>query len=237
MKKEELFNIIGEVDEQKVAVAGMAMNTQKKSRPVWVKWGAMAACLCLVVVGAFTMFPYENWTEHQADDPNWSKTHFETAELSEIEAVCGTDLLLDKIALSGDYHSEYILEITQEGDFKNTDLWSNLSVSVTNGKDIHDQSSEGVDNVFCFISFDGDTGAINPTLWESDTTMELNGYSVQYSEKTNEEYAAEGITLGNKQNYHGYAVFTHNGYTYYLSTNSDNADFFDSIINQMLTSE
>ena len=67
--------------------------------------------------------------------------------------------------------------------------------------------------------------------------MELNGYSVQYSEKTNEEYAAEGITLGHKHNYHGYAVFTHNGYTYYLSTNSDNADFFDSIINQMLTSE
>lgn len=55
MKKEELFNIIGEVDEQKVAAAGMAMNTKKKSRPVWVKWGAMAACLCLVVVGAFVM--------------------------------------------------------------------------------------------------------------------------------------------------------------------------------------
>ena len=53
MKREELFNIIGEVDEQKVAAAGMAMNTKKKSRPVWVKWGAMAACLCLVVVGAF----------------------------------------------------------------------------------------------------------------------------------------------------------------------------------------
>ena len=53
MKKEELFNIIGEVDEQKIAAAGMAMNTKKKSRPVWVKWGAMAACLCLVVVGAF----------------------------------------------------------------------------------------------------------------------------------------------------------------------------------------
>ena len=49
MKKEELFNIIGEVDEQKVAAAGMAMNTKKKSRPVWLKWGAMAACLCLVI--------------------------------------------------------------------------------------------------------------------------------------------------------------------------------------------
>lgn len=49
MRKEEFFNIIGEVDEQKVAAAGMAMNTKKKSHPVWLKWGAMTACLCLVI--------------------------------------------------------------------------------------------------------------------------------------------------------------------------------------------
>ena len=55
MKKEELFNIIGEVDEQKVAAAGVAMNTKKKSHPVWLKWGAMAACLCLVVGLAIPM--------------------------------------------------------------------------------------------------------------------------------------------------------------------------------------
>lgn len=53
MKKEELFHMIGEVDEQKVAVAGMAMSAKKKSRAVWLKWGAMAACLCLVVVSVF----------------------------------------------------------------------------------------------------------------------------------------------------------------------------------------
>lgn len=53
MKREELFNIIGEVDEQKVAAAaGMAINTKKKSRSVWYKWGALAACLCLLVIGA-----------------------------------------------------------------------------------------------------------------------------------------------------------------------------------------
>ena len=44
MKKEELFNIIGEVDEQKVTAAGMAMNTKKKSRPVWMKWLWLLVC-------------------------------------------------------------------------------------------------------------------------------------------------------------------------------------------------
>lgn len=53
MTKEELFSILGEVDERKVAAAGMAMAAQKKRRPVWVKWGALAACpaiLCVVVI-------------------------------------------------------------------------------------------------------------------------------------------------------------------------------------------
>lgn len=49
MRKEELFHIIGEVDEQKVAIAGMAMTAKKKSRPTWLKWGVMAACLCFVI--------------------------------------------------------------------------------------------------------------------------------------------------------------------------------------------
>ena len=67
MKKEELFNIIGEVDEQKVAAAGMAMN-KKKSRPVWVKWGAMAACLCLVVVGAVLPMTNNDTPTHSQEE-------------------------------------------------------------------------------------------------------------------------------------------------------------------------
>ena len=76
MKKEELFNIIGEVDEQKVAAAGMAMN-KKKSRPVWVKWGAMAACLCLVVAVIFPILHRDNeWTPEKP-----AKLHLEGAVL------------------------------------------------------------------------------------------------------------------------------------------------------------
>lgn len=48
MRKEYLFNVIGEVDEQKVASAGMAIMAKKKFRPIWLKWGVMAACLFLI---------------------------------------------------------------------------------------------------------------------------------------------------------------------------------------------
>ncbi len=64
MKKEELFDIIGEVDEQKVAAAGIAM--KKTRKPAWVKWGAMAACFAVVValgVGLFQDGLFGNRTD------------------------------------------------------------------------------------------------------------------------------------------------------------------------------
>ena len=48
MKKEDLFSAIGDVDEQKAAVAGMTMK-KKKAAPIWHKWGLLAACLCLAI--------------------------------------------------------------------------------------------------------------------------------------------------------------------------------------------
>ena len=35
-----------------------ALNYKKKARkPVWVKWGTMAACLCIILIGVFTLIP------------------------------------------------------------------------------------------------------------------------------------------------------------------------------------
>lgn len=231
MTDRNVFNAMRGIDAQLILDAAPTEKAKKNAKSLRLKRGAIAACLCLLLVCVFTILPYEDWREHQTADPNWHLTHFQAAELSDIEAVCGTSLLLDKIALPGEYHSEYILEITEDGDFENTDLWSNLSVQISYGDSAVDSTA---DNIYCLISFDGDTDAINEILWESDTVMELNGHSVQYSEKTTEDYAAEGITMGSKLDYHGYAVFTHNGYTYYLATNSDAPDFYDSVINQML---
>ena len=38
-----------------------ALNYKKKSKkPIWVKWGAVAACLALVCVAAISLFPHNN---------------------------------------------------------------------------------------------------------------------------------------------------------------------------------
>lgn len=55
MKKENLFDIIGEVDDQKVAMACSTTSVKKKSNRIRFKWSTLAACLCfLIVVGMVT---------------------------------------------------------------------------------------------------------------------------------------------------------------------------------------
>ena len=53
MKKEQLFDIMGEVDEQKIADAGHAMNLNKKISFAWYKWIAVA-CVCVIALFSIT---------------------------------------------------------------------------------------------------------------------------------------------------------------------------------------
>jgi len=48
MKKDELFEIIGDISSRHIEGA-----KKQKSAGVWKKWAAMAACLCIVVAAAF----------------------------------------------------------------------------------------------------------------------------------------------------------------------------------------
>lgn len=56
MKEERILNVLGKVDEKYIKEADPEVKAKRKA-PVWTKWGAMAACLCLVI-GAITMIPY-----------------------------------------------------------------------------------------------------------------------------------------------------------------------------------
>ena len=223
---------IGYIDDDLVTEAVEYMPVPKKEKIAWFRYAIVAACLCLVAVGIFSVSPYENWSEHQAEDPNWDTTHYETAALADIEAVCGTDLLLDKMALTDNYYSNYHLEIIENGSFDNPEDWKSLSVDVNYGNGIVDPDN---DNLICFISFDGSTDGIYIMDFLNDAaTAEVNGYTVEYNEMSLDDAAADGLTLPGNLDYHGWAKFTHNGYAYYIATQSDNPDFFELTLEQML---
>lgn len=52
MRKEELCEVLGDISEKHIAEAGA---DRKAGKPAWLKWSAAAACLCLVVLGAFAV--------------------------------------------------------------------------------------------------------------------------------------------------------------------------------------
>ena len=64
MKKEEFAEVLGEINEKHILEARAE---RKAKKPVWVKWGAMAACLCLVVVVALAAPTLQG--EYGAGDP------------------------------------------------------------------------------------------------------------------------------------------------------------------------
>lgn len=62
MKEERILDVLGKVDEKYIKEADPEAKKRRKV-PVWAKWGAMAACLCLMVVATIPL-----WQQSPADD-------------------------------------------------------------------------------------------------------------------------------------------------------------------------
>lgn len=52
MKNKRLLRLFNDIDEKHIEEA---VPTAKKARRRWVKWAALAACLCLILVGVFAI--------------------------------------------------------------------------------------------------------------------------------------------------------------------------------------
>ena len=70
MTNEKLYEVLGDINEKQVKEA---REYRKAKKPVWLKWGVMAACLCLVVVGAFMA------TNINRETPNYEDLFVEAA--------------------------------------------------------------------------------------------------------------------------------------------------------------
>lgn len=50
MKKEDLFKVMGDIDDEYLVEVKRYRPVKKK--PVWIKWGSLAACVCILCCGA-----------------------------------------------------------------------------------------------------------------------------------------------------------------------------------------
>ena len=56
MTNHHLLEAIGHIDPQLIEDAAPGAHRSKKASQTWVKWGAMAACFCLLIAGVFAAF-------------------------------------------------------------------------------------------------------------------------------------------------------------------------------------
>lgn len=216
MKKENLFDVIGDVDEQKVATAGRAMTAQKKSRPVWLKWGAMAACLCLVVGVAIRVGI--GFVPSQMTDIYREGNLIEITEESELPAKYDGKLLAFSLGFEN-----YEFYYKTDGVAENTDDWYSLLASK------YDDNGD----VLLHCMFDA-ASKQNPdqdwkvdAVFTSDATQKktINGVDVEIAQTKNSL----------KYKYWHYAFFTYDGVVYDVRVQSDNPEYVYEVLNQLLS--
>ena len=121
MNIKDLYIAIGKVDDDILEQSEAVRKCRKGSN--WLKWGAMAACLCLAA-GAFL----------------WPKGHQvevkEIGSLEEVTASYGDSLLAERLSAPGVKTAGIHLSYTKGGDVSDPAAWDTLSVTGNyNGQD------------------------------------------------------------------------------------------------------
>ena len=86
MKKEQLYEVLGDINENYVNDAHMT--AKKSAYPIWLKWVAMAACLCLVVSGAFVLPRLQG----DSVEPNPQPNNKNVLLVNTVDGLAGADM-------------------------------------------------------------------------------------------------------------------------------------------------
>lgn len=224
MTKENLYEILGDINENYVKEAEAIKKTRK---PSWVKWGVMAACLCLVIIGALI-------TPDMQSEPNETTQPDRTNLLivNEAENVIHTDMdvqitSLDKLpysvwntvledfyVFSGIRFEDFISKIPNTFEFSNFYSLSTRGYKDAGLKDeyrLHDyvfayQTKTGGTATIALCSFDAPLRD-SFILCDNPENSEISGvkvliygdqdrYMVQFSDKNvNYDIGTRNITL------------------------------------------
>ena len=95
MNRKDLYNGFNEVDDDILERSETVSKSKKK--PVWLKWGAIAACLCLAVSIAIpVLFQQSPDIPHDTMDPRWTSPSEFLVIILSVESMecCSSDLVL-----------------------------------------------------------------------------------------------------------------------------------------------
>lgn len=212
MTTKKFSNALGNIGESYVDEA--VNYTAKKKRNAWLKWGAIAACFCLVVGVAFRIAI--GFVPNQATDVFREGNLIEIANESELPAQYEGKLLAFNLGFE-----QYEFYYKTDGNDENTDDWYSLLASKydTNGDII-------LHCMFGETTVD-DWKVSRVFTKEATQTKIINGVEVQIAQNENSL----------KYEYWYYAIFEYDDVVYDIRVQSDNADYVYEVLNELINAE
>ena len=209
MTTKKFSNALGNIGESYVDEA--VNYTAKKKSNAWLKWGAIAACFCLVVGVAFRIAI--GFVPNQATDVFREGNLIEIANESELPAQYEGKLLAFNLGFA-----QYEFYYKTDGNAENTDDWYSLLASKydTNGDII-------LHCMFGETTVD-DWKVSKVFTKEATQTKTINGVEVQIAQNENSL----------KYEYWYYAIFEYDDVVYDIRVQSDNADYVYEVLNELI---
>lgn len=212
MTTKKFSNALGNIGESYVDEA--VNYTAKKKSNAWLKWGAIAACFCLVVGVAFRIaigfFP------SQMTDTYREGTLIEITNESELPAQYEGKLLAFNLGFE-----QYEFYYKTDGKAENTDDWYSLLASK------YDANGDIILHCMFGETTVDDWKVSKVFTKEATQTKTINGVEVQIAQNVNSL----------KYEYWYYAIFEYDDVVYDIRVQSDNADYVYEVLNKFINAE
>ena len=223
MTSKNIYMSFGGLDPELIAKAAPAEKVEKKKKNTWVKWGALAACLCLVIGIAFRVAI--GFIPNQATDIFREGTLIEITSESDLPAQYDGKLLA------------FNLEFPQYEFYYRQDCSDDSSGSVGNIG-----SAENTENWYSLLASKHDSkGKILLHCMFGDSTVDDWKVSTVFTKNVTETITVSGIEvqiarldLSLQYEYWYYAIFEYDDVVYDIRVQSNNAEYVYDVLETLI---
>lgn len=215
MTDTNLLHAMGNIDPRLIAEAAPDVVSRKSAGGIWLKWGAIAAGVCLAAAAALRISMA--FVPSQMADPHVEGTfEYEIESVYDLPAEYDGKLLVQNLDLSK--WADIDLYYVQGGDPANTDDWYSMIIS----------DSQGGKKLVMFCMFGDatveDWKAHRVFTEKATQTVTINGTEVQIARN---DYSFD-------LQYGYYAIFEYDGVVYDVRVKSEDSDYIYGVLEQML---
>lgn len=211
MTNRSVFDAMRGIDTQLILDAAPAEKPKKNIATLWIKWGTMAACLCLAIGIAFCVS--FGFVPNQMTDRFREGTLIEITSESELPATYDGNLL----AFNLDFE-KYELYYKNDGAAENTDDWYSLLA----------------------LNSNSDRRIILHCLF-GDTTVDDWKVSMVFTKKATQTKIIDGIEVqiarqepSMQYEYWYYALFEYDDVVYDIRVQSNDPDYIYEVLDTLL---